>query len=205
MHPYRDGPTFAEDRSKRSGRVVGDWYTAETECTIKAAIDGDREQLGHLIASHLWLVEAICRDRLDDEEEVESAVGRTIAGATKGITSLAEPRSFRSWLRQIAHRSAIAEYGARQWARSSVIDLDALGDDEPSVEPSENEIATRDEVRRILARIPEPYRQPLIMRDYLGLPCSEVASSLERNESTVRGQIRRGRQAFRLLMEVGTQ
>src|SRR5699024_4621682 len=54
-------------------------------------------------------------------------------------------------------------------------------------------VASRAALRTALARLPEKYRAPLILRDLEQLPVAEVAARLDLPEGTVKAQLSRGR------------
>lgn len=54
-------------------------------------------------------------------------------------------------------------------------------------------IATRATVRDVLAALPEPYREPVVLRDVEGLSYAEVGERLGRGVGTVKSQVSRGR------------
>lgn len=57
------------------------------------------------------------------------------------------------------------------------------------------------EAMRALCLLPEPYRTPLYLHDWLGYTAGEIGRMLGRNPATVRTQLCRGRRRLRKLLE----
>ena len=60
---------------------------------------------------------------------------------------------------------------------------------------------TPGEAVRALCLLPEPYRTPLYLHDWLGYTAGEIGRILGRNPATVRTQLCRGRRRLRKLLE----
>ena len=60
---------------------------------------------------------------------------------------------------------------------------------------------TPGEAVRALCLLPEPYRTPLYLHDWLGYTAGEIGRMLGRNPATVRTQLCRGRRRLRKLLE----
>lgn len=57
-------------------------------------------------------------------------------------------------------------------------------------------------MRDALAKLPEIYRVPVVLRDIEGLPYEEIARRLERSLGTVKSQISRGRAMVAGMLEM---
>jgi RNA polymerase sigma factor (sigma-70 family) len=103
-----------------------------------------------------------------------------------------------AWLHAAAAHAALnALRGRERRSRreaTQAVPLDAAGADDPAETVAASE--TRDEVRAILARLPERSASMLALR-YAGLSYAEIAAALDVRASSVGTLLRRAEDAFR--------
>lgn len=118
------------------------------------------------------------------------------------IHTLREPEAFRPWLRTIAINAARA---AARRTNSGPGRDDAITPDQGSEPSQAGRVADRrDEGRRLLdlaARLPEAYREPLLMRCVQGMSHRAIGAALGLPVSTIETRIARGRRRLRELAE----
>jgi RNA polymerase sigma-70 factor (ECF subfamily) len=166
---------------------------------IRKIVGGERDLFGDLIAPHLSPLSRIVRAAIGAHPEVEDIVQQT---ALKAFTHLAQFRfeaGFRTWLIQIGVNEA------RQWRRkcasSRFLEFTPcafselpIGDQShsPFIEYQRSEMGARLGVA--LARLPEKYRNVILLRDFEDLSISEVAVRLGLTVPAVKTRHRRARQ-----------
>ena len=134
----------------------------------------------------------VCRDRMQAEELVQE----TFLRAWKAMDSLREADSAKAWLFTIFRR----EY-ARQFERKrlEIKELDDLGDI-PSTKASLDTSTEAFVLRRALAKLPEDYREPLVLQVLGGFSCVEIAQMLGTSSSAVMTRLFRSRKQMRELL-----
>ncbi|MBI3405343.1 MAG: sigma-70 family RNA polymerase sigma factor [Acidobacteria bacterium] len=143
-------------------------------------------------------------DSADVTQEVFIKAFRAIKGFRHGS-------SLKTWLYRIAVRQALNQ--RRWWWRhlrlQTSIDVDESEDHRPleleSHEASPFERLASHEVQQVvrsaLAKVSEPFRAAVILRDLEGLAYEEVAEVLEVSVGTVKSRILRGRRALKDILE----
>jgi hypothetical protein len=108
-----------------------------------------------------------------------------------------------AWLVAILTYTAQAERRRRQRAPQDGDDADVRADSArgPADDAAGREI--EQQTRDALERLPEPYRQPTLLRVAHGLPPAEIALLLGRSPGTVRAQIHRGLAQLRERLPAG--
>jgi RNA polymerase sigma factor (sigma-70 family) len=146
-----------------------------------------------LVGRHGSMVLGVCRRILRNEHAAEDAFQATFLLLVRKAGSVRKRESVGPWLFGVAQRVAIA---ARRGAarRPTVVPLapDATASstgDPDAVERDELQAAVHEE----LGRLPEKYRDPLVLCYLEGLPHEVVACRLGWPIGTVRGRIARGR------------
>ena len=134
----------------------------------------------------------MCRNRMQAEELVQE----TFLRAWKAIDSLREADSAKAWLFTIFRR----EY-ARQFERKKleIKELDDLGD-LPAANVGMDTSTEAFVLRRALAKLPEEYREPLILQVLGGFSCDEIADTLGISSSAVMTRLFRSRKQMRELL-----
>jgi RNA polymerase sigma-70 factor (ECF subfamily) len=166
---------------------------------IRKIVGGQRDLFGDLIAPHLTPLLRMVRATIGGDPEVEDIVQQA---AFKAFTKLAQFRfeaGFRTWLIQIGLNEA------RQWRRkcasSRIVGLAPLPLSElPIADKNHSPLSeyqrgeTGAQLRAALVRLPEKYRNVILLRDIEDLSISEVAGRLGLTIPAVKTRHRRARQ-----------
>jgi RNA polymerase sigma factor (sigma-70 family) len=137
---------------------------------------------------------------LGDRDAALDAANQTFMKAYRSIGSYDPTRPIRHWLLRIAVNEAITIGRARTRERArtapeaEAVDLPARTAT-PEAEALDRE--SRDRIRAAVARLPELYREVVVLRYFNELSVDEVAAVLGRSSSTVGVQLLRGRQLLR--------
>jgi RNA polymerase sigma-70 factor, ECF subfamily len=178
---------------------------ADAELVARAQ-QGDQSAFTDLVNRHyqscLKLARSIVRDHEDAEDEVQNAYTK----AFLHLQGFEGNSRFSTWLSRIVVNQCLMRL--RQLRRANFTYLDDPGADEnlPKFElrdPSENpeQRLGRSEVASILhkevSRIPVLLRKPLLLRESLRLPLSEVAKQLDISEAAAKSRLLRARRELR--------
>lgn len=155
----------------------------------------DESAFEAILSRHGPMVLAVCRRFLRDPHDVEDAFQATFLILARKASGLRDREALGPWLYGVAYRVAIR---ARSRPRASVEDLP-----EPADRRSEtaDQAIERDEaieaLHEELARLPEKYRDPIVLCHLEGLTHELAAERLNWPVGTVRGRLWRGRDKLR--------
>jgi RNA polymerase sigma-70 factor, ECF subfamily len=166
---------------------------------IRKIVGGQRDLFGELITPYLTTLSRIVRATVGGHPEVDDIVQQT---ALKAFTHLAQFRfeaGFRTWLIQIGVNEA--RQWLRKYARSRFVEFTPLSLSElpvadqshsPFIEHYRSETGAH--LGAALRRLPEKYRNVILLRDVEDLSIAEVAVKLGLTIPAVKTRHRRARQ-----------
>lgn len=166
---------------------------------VAAAAAGDADALAALWREHRRWVAAILlahMPRAEDLEDLLQDVAMTMVGR---ISELRSEGAFKPWLRMVAVNRARTA-GRRRRTRTDAIAALAAERTETDVIHAGVNPASREEGRRLLAlvrRLPEPYREPLLLRYLNEMTYRQIGDVLELPETTIETRIARARRMLR--------
>jgi len=153
-----------------------------------------------LVRRHQSVVCAVAYSACGDLARSEDVAQETFWTAWRRRSSLERPDQLRAWLCGIARN--LARNARRKASRSieATVTSDVLVDlsaDEP--DPAQQAISREEEalIWRSLERIPETYREPLVLFHREGRSVAEVAGALDLSEDAVKQRLSRGRGMLR--------
>ena len=155
--------------------------------------DHDEDAFAALVARHGPLVWAVCRDVLRDSVDVEDAFQATFLILVRRARSLRVEESLGGWLYRVAQRVAVrakVDARRRRAKEQSGTKFDAVA--EPSGE--DGNLA---ELREAIARLPERYRQAVVLCELEGMTQVEAARALNCGEATLRRRLVAARERLR--------
>jgi RNA polymerase sigma factor (sigma-70 family) len=164
---------------------------------VAASLTGNRDAFGQIVARYQTLVCSLAYSATGNLNQSEDLAQETFLAAWKQLTGLREPQKLRSWLCGIA-RNLTYDSLKKQGREPSHVgeSLDVL-EATPAAEPAPHDFAISQEEASILwrsiERIPEIYREPLVLfyREHQSIEA--VAQNLELTEDTVKQRLSRGR------------
>lgn len=122
-----------------------------------------------------------------DKAAVDDVAQDALISIAGSIGSYAGGSKVTTWVHSIVRRRVV-DHLRRQRATSPLPPEDAG----PAARMS-SMLATRATLREALEALPDPYREPVTLRDVEGMAYAEVAERLDRPAGTVKAQISRGR------------
>ena len=129
-------------------------------------------------------------------EDAEDLAQDIFFRAFRGLAGYRGDAPARAWLATIAHNTVKNRYRFRGRFRRIFSPAREPIVEPPSPDDPERDASREESRRRIaeaLARIPEEYRMPVILRDLEGWNYEEIAVSLQVPVGTVKSRIARGR------------
>jgi len=164
---------------------------------VEGSLTGDRDAFARIVKRYQSLVCSITYNATGSLSLSEDLAQETFLAAWKQLPELREPPKLRSWLCGITRFLVGKELRRRgREPIHAAESLDAIHD-VPSLEPSPSAEAVSREQEAILwgalERIPEVYREPLILFYREQQSVERVAVELELSEDAVKQRLSRGR------------
>ena len=169
---------------------------------IEAACRGDEAAFRALVAPLRGPLHAHCRRILGSAHDAEDAMQDVMLRAWRALPTFEGRSSLRSWLYRIATNTCLTALEKRP---KRVLALDCeMGDDLHEQPPLEGELNPTEagyeqqEAAALaftvtLQHLPAKQRAALILRDVLGFPASEAASTLGTSVASVNSALQRAR------------
>jgi RNA polymerase sigma-70 factor, ECF subfamily len=130
-----------------------------------------------------------------DRALAEDVVQETLLRAWKARDSLKDETAAKPWFLTIVRR----EY-ARSFERKRLVTVDVdelIAKEEPMLAASQDQELA--ELRAALFKLPEEYREPLVMQVLMGCSTAEIAAELNLSPAAVLTRLFRGRKQLRAL------
>ncbi|HEU0029015.1 MAG TPA: RNA polymerase sigma factor [Kofleriaceae bacterium] len=158
---------------------------------VEASLRGEHEAFGHLVARYQDVVCAVSYSSTGDQVLSEDVAQDTFIAAWRTLDQLRNRQRLRPWLCGIARN--LARSARKRRRREELVDAD----DRIASGPSPFDTVARDDVERIvsdaLARIPDTYRETLVLYYREDHSIRAVAETLGVSETTVMQRLSRGR------------
>ena len=154
--------------------------------TIRAVASGDQDAFARLYADYVRLVHAIVLGRVP-RRDVDDLVQDVFVSAYTRLAELRDPAAFGGWIAAIARNRAI-DY-LRQSPRQEPLPEEVAGGDPIEAET----LAVLDVVRKL----PDAYRETLLMRLVEGMSGNEIAERTGLTPASVRVNLHRGMKLLR--------
>lgn len=164
---------------------------------VSESLTGNREAFGRIVARYQTLICSLAYSRTGSLTQSEDLAQETFITAWRQLAALREPDKLRSWLCTIARNlvyDALKKSGREPVSAAEPIE--AI-DESPAIEPPPHDLAIHKEEEAILwrsvGRIPEIYREPLVLfyREHQSI--GAVAKNLDLSEDAVKQRLSRGR------------
>ena len=154
--------------------------------------------------------ERICRRLLINPADVEEAVQETLVRAYQGLPRFNGSFALTAWIARIATNVCLDALRASSRRPRSVAPLqpnmepvDARERRADNQDPEEymQQAAEAEEVRQVLASLPERHRTALVLREFEGLSHRRIAEMLDTSPARVKALIHRAKAGFRRAWE----
>ncbi|MBC7368152.1 MAG: sigma-70 family RNA polymerase sigma factor [Undibacterium sp.] len=162
---------------------------------VELHLAGDRGAFRQIVERHQAMVCALAMSACGNIERSEDVAQEVFIVAWQQLAELREPEKLRGWLSGITRN--LAHTAVRQQRRTPTAQAEMISNETPGSEGSPREQATSaDEAAlmwRVLAEIPQSYREPMVLFYREGRSTEAVATALEISEDLVRQRLARGR------------
>lgn len=161
------------------------------DALVHAAVGGDRRAFGELYVRYARMVHGILLSRVSPAE-AEDLVQEVFLSAMKQLRGLRSAAAFRGWLGAIARNRATDHHRRARETKS----LELL---EPAAPRAGHEDAFL--VLEQIRRLPEAYRETLMLRLVEGMTGPEIAAQTGLTPDSVRVNLCRGMKLLREFLE----
>src|SRR5206468_9474545 len=164
---------------------------------VTQSLAGNRDAFGWIVARYQSLLCSLAYSATGSLSQSEDLAQETLVTAWKQLADLREPEKLRSWLCRIS-RNLTYDAGRRQ-GREPIHKAEPLEEirESPAPEPlpSDYTISREEEaiLWRSIERIPESYREPLVLYYREHQSVENVAAALDLSEDAVKQRLSRGR------------
>jgi len=130
-----------------------------------------------------------------DRSVAEDVVQETLIRAWKSREELKDPAAARPWLFTIARREHARLFERKRLPTVDVEEVEALGDPALATDGDAGLI----DLRRAILKLPDEYREPLVLQVLGGLSTAEIAAQLKLTQAAVLTRLFRARNRLRTL------
>ena len=161
----------------------------DLESVIERARGHDAEAVAEIYRRYIRRVFGLCRYMLDSRESAEDATSEVFLKLQHSIETYDGSIPFHRWLLRVAGNQCIDLLRRRRRGRQVMVEVEdraaviEVARSEPSPLSAVISTEERAQVRDAIARLPENYRMPLVLRYYSELSYDEIGQQLgiERN------------------------
>lgn len=170
---------------------------------VDAVRRGDRDAFGELVRRYERRLVGVIRRFVDRPDAAEDLAQETFLRVYQRLDQFDPSRRFGPWLFQIGVNLTLdwmRRSRRRRWLRLFT-DRGLERPPDPAIADPRVQEDLQQEVRHILAVLPEKYRLVLILRDLENFSTSDIAAILKRKETTIRWRLAEARNRFHELWE----
>ena len=159
---------------------------------IARARTGDQHAFAALAGAHRARLWSICLRITGNEYDAEDALQEALTAAWLNLDKFRSDARFGTWAYRIASNAAIAVIRKRRDSPTDTFEHLDVADGGDFTEA----LAIRDRVNAALARIPEQFREALVLREYGDLTYDAIAEHQGVGVQTVKSRLNRARAAL---------
>ena len=176
----------------------------ELEETTKQLInyikEGDRFSFDKLVSLYEKTVYRICHRFFNNEEDALDATQEVFIKVYRYIDKFEGRSSFKTWIYRIAANTCLTISENKKKEKEGLLQnminwWNSITESTPEEKVLENEerVINKKLVGDCIAKIPEVYRIPLILKDMEGMALEKISDILEIPVGTVKSRLNRGR------------
>jgi len=183
----------------------------DLESVLVRARGHDAEAMGEIHHRYVRRVFGLCRHMLDSRESAEDATSEVFLKLQRNIESYDGSIPFPRWLLRVAGNQCIDFLRRRRRERQVMVEVEdgaaviEATSSEPSALSTVIRSAEREQVQAAIARLPENYRVPLVLRYYSELSYDEIGQQLGLQRNHVAALIFRAKQELRRKLAQGSK
>jgi RNA polymerase sigma factor (sigma-70 family) len=157
-----------------------------------AADDRDTATPDALFRAHAPAVFAVCLANTRNHHDAEDIMQAVFLKSIAKVSSVREPARVRAWLMQVARRLCVDFHRGRKTTEPLTI--------EPPAQPSQEAVQC-ERLHEAIQKLPENYREAIVLYYLDGRKCSSVAASLGIAEPAARQRLVRARAMLHDLLQ----
>lgn len=158
---------------------------------------GDRKAFGQIVRRYQALISGLVYAACGDLHRSEDVAQETFIAAWKSLSGLRDPGKLTAWLCQIARRR-LADLSRKASHHEIQFSQAFASGPEPAAPLADAATAEeREMLWKTLARVPQPYRETLVLFYRHEKSTAQVALAMDATETAVRRRLTRGRQMLR--------
>ena len=165
---------------------------------IRRCQAGDREAFRTVVEKYQNILYGTAFLMTGNRTAAEDHVQEAFLSAWKGIGSFRSGYPLKPWLVRILVNKVLSYQRANA---NPMISLDTELFADPAGDDPAEEIAQRDQLRRVMQRLSTEQRQVVLLRYFAGLSLAETAAALRRPQGTVKSQTSRALEQLKDLIE----
>jgi RNA polymerase sigma factor (sigma-70 family) len=164
---------------------------------VAQSLAGDRDAYGRIVTRYQTLICSIAYSATGSLSQSEDLAQETFVTAWKQLADLREPEKLRAWLcrisRNLTYDALLSEVREPVHKAKPLEDIKEAPASDPL--PSDSTISREEEaiLWRLIERIPENYREPLVLFYREHQSVEHVAAALDLNADAVKQRLSRGR------------
>lgn len=165
---------------------------------LMQARDGDQRAFAALTGAHRTQVWAVCLNICGNPHDAEDALQNTLIAAWQNLHKFRGEARFSTWLHRIAANNALMVVRRRK-ANTQLTDFTdpdgsvQLTDDDDGAPAFDERVAVRDAVHAALARLPDDFREAVVLREFGDLSYADIAAHQGIGVQTVKSRLNRAR------------
>jgi RNA polymerase sigma-70 factor (ECF subfamily) len=168
---------------------------------IRSFVGGNEDAFRSLLKRHKEKVRNLIYITIGKPDEVDDIAQEVFITVFRKLDSFRYESQFSTWLYRITINKC-RDHIRKNKIRSY---FTPLGQDESHEirenGPGEGSFEIQEIVRKCVAKLPEKYRVPLILRDFDGMNYQEIAETLNTEVGTIKSRIFRAREALKEMLE----
>lgn len=178
---------------------VGDTDTTPDRVLLERGVAGDQQAFADLMRRHEGRIFSLALRMMGDRSDALDATQDAFVSAFRKGHTYTGDAAFSTWLYRVAINACKDLLRKRARLPSPV---EELQERPTSGAPGFDEAVTlRLSLRDALARLPDGYREAVVMHDLGGIPYEEIAAITDSALGTVKSRISRGRKQLAEILE----
>ncbi|MBE7046906.1 MAG: RNA polymerase sigma factor [Ruminococcaceae bacterium] len=168
--------------------------TSEVD-TLAAVSYWDDNEINRIYEKYVDTIYRVCYMLLKSEHEAEDVCQNVFIKLINSDKQFESDEHIKAWLILCAKNES--KNLLKHWWRSKKVSVESIA--EISVEDKYND----DETLKLVLSLPDRFKIPVYLYYYEGYSTDEIATILKINPSTVRGQLKTGREKLKVMLKDG--
>lgn len=173
--------------------------SADTTALIRQILDGDEQAKQQLIALHQPTILRFARHMMSNEHDAQDVAQDAMLKVLKNLHRYDDKWRFSTWIIAITRNTCIDEFRRRR--RLSSAEVPDVADTAPTSLEQVSEQQRAKRLHTALDKVPQLYREVLVMYHFEHLKYQEIADVLDIPIGTVMNRIFRARKKLRSVYE----